>query len=254
VSGEAVHVYGIDLGSRAVKIAERTEGRTRPLTTCPTSEFYLKYITMRDGRHVLKRGELGLEEGVAIASTGYGRQRLPGEEAKMVPELKAIALGVAEQVEREECVVLDIGGQDIKAIRLRNGMVGDFATNDRCAASSGRYLENMAAVLGMTLEELTGYYQDPVELSSTCAVFGETELVGLLAEGHAPARLAAGVNQAVCSRILPLLARFPGTFLVVTGGVARNPGLIRMLSEATEYEILVLRHPEFIAARGCCLA
>ena len=150
--------------------------------------------------------------------------------------------------------MLDIGGQDIKAIRLRSGRVDDFATNDRCAASSGRYLENMAAVLGMTLEELTGHYEDPVELSSTCAIFGETELVGLLAEGYAPERLAAGVNLAVCSRILPLLARFPGPFLVVTGGVARNPGLIRLLGERTSYEILVPRHPEFIAARGCCLA
>ncbi len=162
MSGEGERVYGIDLGSRSVKIAERAEGHTRPLTTCPTAEFYRKYLTMRDGRHVLERGELGLEEGVAIASTGYGRQRLPGDEAKMVPEIKAIALGVAEQVDREECVVLDIGGQDIKAIRLRKGKVADFATNDRCAASSGRYLENMSAVLGMTLEELTGYYEDPV--------------------------------------------------------------------------------------------
>lgn len=254
MSGEGERVYGIDLGSRSVKIAERAEGHTRPLTTCPTAEFYRKYLTMRDGRHVLERGELGLEEGVAIASTGYGRQRLPGDEAKMVPEIKAIALGVAEQVDREECVVLDIGGQDIKAIRLRKGKVADFATNDRCAASSGRYLENMSAVLGMTLEELTGYYEDPVGLSATCAIFGETELVGLLAEGYAPARLAAGVNLAVCGRILPLLARFPGAFLVVTGGVARNPALLRMLAKSTDYEILVPRHPEFIAARGCCLA
>ncbi len=200
------------------------------------------------------REALGLEEEVPIASTGYGRQRIPGDEAVTVPEMKAIALGVAWQVEWEECVVLDIGGQDIKAIRLRSGRVDDFATNDRCAASSGRYLENMAAVLHMTLEELAGHYEDPVELSSTCAVFGETELVGLLADGYSPARLAAGVNQAVCNRVLPLLARFPGEHLVATGGVARNPGLVRLLQKATGRVVFVPRHPEYTAAFGCCLA
>jgi predicted CoA-substrate-specific enzyme activase len=166
--------------------------------------------------------------------------------------MEAIVDGVLVELGLREAVILDVGGQDAKALYVREGRLQDFAVNDRCAASSGRFLENMARVLGISLEELGRYWENPVRLSSTCAVFGETELIGLMGEGCPMESLAAGVNWAVAGRLLPLLARFPPLRLVLTGGGAYNAALCRILAEKTGREALVPRHPDFVAAEGCC--
>jgi predicted CoA-substrate-specific enzyme activase len=236
-----------------VKIGEKSPRGRAVIGSFPTAEFYREYIE-RGERTRINRQKLGLDAGTPIAATGYGKVRFLEDEAFLVPEIRAIALGVMEIVGKQDFLVLDMGGQDIKAILVSGGNVEDFATNDRCAASSGRYLENMASVLGITLEELTGYHDDPVELSSTCAIFGETELVGLMAEGCPLERLAAGVNLAICRRMLPLLARFQSELLVCTGGVARNQALIQFLAEEARLPILVPENPEFVASFGCCVA
>lgn len=188
---------------------------------------------------------------VPVAATGYGRARLGGG-AVMLPELEAIAAGVTELTGLRDAVILDVGGQDSKALLMRNGRLADFEANDRCAASAGKFLENMSKVLGMDWEEIGKYWENPVELSSTCAVYGETELVGLLGEGWPVERLAAGVNLAIMRRLLSLLGRFPLHALVFTGGVARNRALRVMLASRLGVEPVVPEPPEFVAAVGCC--
>ncbi len=254
MNANLVQVYGVDLGSRTVKIVERNAGGIRIKGIYPTADFYRNYMGLERGELILKKQELDMDERAPIAATGYGRVRLPEKDVHVIPEIKAIALGVSQVVEGGDYLILDMGGQDAKAIMVRDGRTVDFAANDRCAASSGRYLENMAAVLGISLEELTSYHDDPVELSSTCAIFGETELVGLLAEGYPVERLAAGVNLAICLRLLPLVSRFPSELLVCTGGVARNRSLVEFIKEKTGARIFVPENPEYIAARGCCSA
>jgi len=242
---------GVDLGSRYVKVAVEEEGGFRFLGPFDTASFYRRFIRPGKGGGTLRRGELGLAEGLPVAATGYGRARLAGG-VLMVPELEAVAAGVAALTGLRDAVILDVGGQDSKALLVSGGDLVDFKANDRCAASSGRFLENMAAALGMALEEMGDHARDPVELSSTCAVFGETELVGLLAEGVPPERLAAGVNRAILNRLLPLLSSFRVETLVVTGGVARNRALVRMLGERLGLEPVVPQPPDFVAAVGCC--
>ena len=243
--------YGVDLGSRYVKVAIDEPGGYRFLGPYDTAEFYRTYVEPAPGGGVLRRESLGLEEEPALAATGYGRARLGGG-AVMVPELEAIVEGVKALTGLAEAVILDVGGQDSKVMLMRDGRMADFAANDRCAASSGKFMENMSAALGMSLQEMGEHYRDPVELSSTCAIFGESELVGLMGEGYELDRLAAGVNQAILRRLLPLLSRFDVRTLVLTGGVAYNAALRGLLGERLGLEPVVPEPPDFVAAVGCC--
>jgi (R)-2-hydroxyacyl-CoA dehydratese activating ATPase len=243
--------YGVDLGSSYVKVACVEYGEYRFLGPYETAEFYRTYIEPGPGGGVLRRAALGLDEGAALAATGYGRARLGGG-AVMVPELEAIVAGAAVMTGLQDAVILDVGGQDSKAIVVRGGRMVDFAANDRCAASSGKFMQNMSAALGMSLREMGEHWRDPVGLSSTCAIFGETELVGLMGEGYALERLAAGVNHAILRRLLPLISRFEVRTLVLTGGVAYNKALRELLGERLGFKPLVPRPPDFVAAVGCC--
>lgn len=242
---------GVDLGSRYVKVAVEEDGGYRYIGPYDTAAFYRRFVRPGKEGGTLRMEDLGLAEGLPVVATGYGRARLGGG-VLMVPELEAVAAGVMEMTGLRDAVVLDVGGQDSKALLVSDGVLVDFKANDRCAASSGRFLENMAAALGMSLEEMGEHVEDPVELSSTCAVFGETELVGLLAEGIPAERLAAGVNRAILNRLLPLLSSFPVHTLVVTGGVARNRALVGMLGARLGLEPVVPHPPDFVAAVGCC--
>jgi (R)-2-hydroxyacyl-CoA dehydratese activating ATPase len=243
--------YGVDLGSRYVKVAVEEDGRYRFMGPYDTAQFYRTFIEPGPGGGELRRASLGLGEEPALAATGYGRARLGGG-AVMVPELESIVAGVTSLTGLSDTVILDVGGQDSKAMLVREGRMVDFAANDRCAASSGKFMENMSAALGMSLQEMGEHWLDPVELSATCAIFGETELVGLIGEGHALERLAAGVNHAILRRMLPLLSRFQVSTLVLTGGVAYNKALRVLLGERLRLEPVVPEPPDFTAAVGCC--
>ena len=244
-------VYGVDLGSRCVKIAAEGEDGFEFIGPFDTAGFYRTYIEPDAQGGMLRRDLLGLENDVGMAATGYGKARL-GRGAVMVPELEAIVEGVKALTGLTDALILDIGGQDSKALLMREGRMEDFAANDRCAASSGRFLENMSAALGMDLEEMGRYWENPVELSSTCAIFGETELVGLMGEGRSLQDLAAGVNHTILRRILPLISRFQAEVLVLTGGVAYNEALRKLLGEARSVRMVVPDPPDFVAAAGCC--
>jgi len=244
-------VYGVDLGSRCVKIAAEDRVGFEFMGPFDTAGFYRRYIEPDTEGGKLRRDELDLESEARMAATGYGRARL-GRGAVMVPELEAIIEGVKALTGLSDALILDVGGQDSKALLMRKGRMEDFAANDRCAASSGRFLENMSTALGMNLEEMGRYWENPVELSSTCAIFGETELVGLMGEGHKLQDLAAGVNHAIVRRLLPLLSRFQADILILTGGVAHNQALRRLLVEARSVQVVVPDPPDFVAAVGCC--
>ena len=243
--------YGVDLGSRCVKIAAEENGGFEFMGPFDTAGFYRTYIEPDAEGGVLRRDLLGLKKEAGMAATGYGKARL-GRGAVMVPELEAIIEGVKVLTGLTDALILDVGGQDSKALLMRKGRMEDFATNDRCAASSGRFLENMSTALGIDLEEMGRYWEDPVELSSTCAIFGETELVGLMGEGRRLQDLAAGVNHTILRRLLPLISRFQADVLVLTGGVAYNQALRRLLRETRSVDLVVPDPPDFVAAAGCC--
>lgn len=244
---------GIDLGSRMVKVVFMDKGQIVGSHVFDTIEFYRRHGRKSGELLRVNFNELGMGQADYTVATGYGRNTLGLEGAEIIPELKAHVLGAIYQTQLQEFTLLDLGGQDSKVIKVRKGRMADFQTNDKCAASTGRYLENMATVLGITLEELSQYSEEPVELNSTCAIFGESELIGKIIEGHSIARLAAGVNYTIFKRIRPMLNSLYSDVIVFTGGVARNMALQDIIRRETKFQVIVPGEPQLNGAIGCCV-
>jgi predicted CoA-substrate-specific enzyme activase len=247
---------GIDLGSRQAKFAALQGEDLLWLRAFDTIPFYKRYASLRDGRLHLDFAALELAPAAELSATplvvtGYGRNTLGLQGARVVPEIQAHVAGARLQTGLDTFTLLDLGGQDSKVARLERGILVDFLMNDKCAASSGRYLENMAKVLDVSLEELSRHHRDPVALDATCGIFGESELIGRVIEGHSLERLCAGVNNTLLKRVAPMLRRFPQDVLVVTGGVARNRAFIELLQESTGADIIVPAQPQHNGAIGC---
>jgi predicted CoA-substrate-specific enzyme activase len=191
-----------------------------------------------------------------VVATGYGRYQVEAD--LRVSEISCQARGVSFFFP-EVRTVIDIGGQDSKVILLspKTGKVLDFIMNDKCAAGTGRFLELMAQVLEIGLDEygpLAARRKEAVTLSSTCAVFAESELVGLIAQGKDRADLASAVCQAVAQRVVRMAERLGFVPpLAVTGGVAQNQGVLHFLEQETGLKISVPPQPLLTGALGACL-
>ncbi len=247
---------GIDIGSRTVKIALYQGKAPLMLKTLNTAEFYRSFCSSRSGNadgFAVDFEALGVPTFGRVCSTGYGRNNVRIKNASIINELKAHMLGAVFQTGLHDFTLLDAGGQDSKVVKVKDGAMADMVLNDKCAASCGRYLENMAAVLGITLDELFSHHADPVMLDSTCAIFGESELIAGMSEGVAQSCLAAGVNYSLFRRIRPMLERFPGDTLVMTGGVALNGAFLNYLKTGLAFrEVIVPPQPVMNGAIGCC--
>ncbi|HML32479.1 MULTISPECIES: acyl-CoA dehydratase activase [Sporomusa] len=246
---------GIDLGSRSVKLVIMNPG-TKQLTAAnvyETARFYREYGQRTDKGLAVDFGALGLPAVTGLTATGYGRNTIAIVGATIIPELKAHMLGASYQTGLTDFTLLDLGGQDSKVIKVRKGRMVDFQTNDKCAASTGRYLENMAAVLDISLAELADYSENPVELSATCAIFGESELIGRMVEGYTTAELAAGVNYSIYKRIKPMLSALKSDKIVFTGGVALGSAIKTFITREMGAEVIVPEHPQLNGAIGCAV-
>jgi predicted CoA-substrate-specific enzyme activase len=153
--------------------------------------------------------------------------------------------------------VIDIGGEDSKLIRLdKSGRVRDFAMNDRCAAGTGRFLEIVARRLGVDIHllgELSAKSRNPAAISSMCAVFAETEIIGLLASGTAREDIIAGVQAAIASRVTALAGRNIDLPLVFTGGVAMVSGMETALESVLGAGVIVSPDPQMTGALGAAI-
>lgn len=246
-------VLGLDLGSRNVKYCLMRDGEIETTGSIETMTFYREYGIRTEAGFGIDTGALGFGGVERVAATGYGRNAASVTGAENISELTAHFRGARWQTGLDDFTLLDMGGQDYKVMRIAGGRIVDMATNDKCAASTGRYLENMAAVLCITLDELGTYADDPLMLSTTCAIFGESELIGMVVRGEPVARIAAGVNRAVVERVLPHIGRMGGGVIVMAGGVALNGAVVRLLGEAAGEEVMVVDDPLHNGAIGCCI-
>lgn len=246
-------ICGIDLGSRQVKLVLMDNNKIMKTMQYDTISFYKSFATKRGNKLLVDFQKIGLPQCSKVISTGYGRLTIAIEGAQTIPEIKAHCLGALYQCKIENFTLLDLGGQDSKIIKVQYGKMVDFITNDKCAASSGRYLENMANILGIELDELGRHFKDPVELNSTCAVFGESELIGKIVEGYSLDNLAAGVNYTIFKRIKPLLYKMGYEKVIFVGGVAKNTALAEILKKELNSEIIIPSLPQYNGAIGCCL-
>lgn len=249
-----MNIVGIDLGSRSVKIVEFENENMSQSNIVDTAKFYRDYCTSSYNGIEVDFSKLGINNFGKIVSTGYGRNNVNVKNSRKIVELKAHLYGAIYNTGLQDFVLLDVGGQDSKIILVENGHTKDIVLNDKCAASCGRYLENMANVLGMTLSELIKHSSDPISLNSTCAIFSESELIGKIAEGENIEKLAAGVNYSLYKRIRPKLINFKKETLVVTGGVANNSAFIDFIKKDGLYKnVVVPPNTQLNGAIGCCI-
>lgn len=245
-----MRVLGIDLGSREVKVAVMENNKIVEMKKYSTVTFYRNYCEYEE-KIMVDVEKLNIGKVDYAVSTGYGRNNTDLKSFVGINELKAHAYGAMYQSGLEDFTLLDVGGQDIKVQKVEKGVVTDLDLNDKCAASCGRYLENMAAILEVELDYLSGFHADPIELNSTCAVFSESELIGKIAEGHSTEVLCASINHSLFKKLLPLLTKFPNDKLVISGGVAKNQGFCQYFEEEFK-EVIKLSEPQYNGAIGCC--
>lgn len=195
-----------------------------------------------------------------LVATGYGRHLAAERElaGEVISEIKAYALG-AHHLYPDVGTVLDIGGQDSKTIKVGpGGRVLRFEMNDRCAAGTGRFLENMAQALGMKIDEFGPHALEsggnPVRISSMCTVFAESEVVSLIARGEDSRRVALGLHQAIVNRVGGMIRRVGvQERFVFAGGVAQNPCLQKLFAEALDVPLTVPDDPQIVGALGAAL-
>jgi predicted CoA-substrate-specific enzyme activase len=204
---------------------------------------------------LLYENHLRRDQIASIVATGYGRKLIRAADTA-ITEITCQAWGVRHCIP-ETRTIIDIGGQDSKLLRLHaDGTVDDFVMNDRCAAGTGRFLELLAARLGVrlaSLGELVGRSQNPAAISSMCVVFAETEIVGLLASGVAMEDIVAGVQASLAARVAAMTGRNTAAPIVLTGGVAMVPGMAEAMQTALRHPLLVAPHPQVTCALGAAV-
>jgi len=252
----AAYFLGIDIGSLTVKVVFLDADRHLLTRGVVPAGYGGQEAAEALVARLLCEHDLAPAKVAYTVVTGYGRVRYDAADEE-VSEVSCHARGAFHLCPAVRTVI-DIGGQDSKAIRLdAHGRVIDFAMNDKCAAGTGRFLEVMAAALHVPLEEfgpLALKSEHPVSISSTCTVFAESEAISHIARGAARQDVAAGLHQAIASRVYGLAARVGlEAEVMLTGGVALNVGVVTALTKLCTQHITVPSDPQTVGALGAAL-
>ncbi len=246
---------GIDIGSRAAKAIILKDGAIIASTICDTGPESVKtaYATIDSA---MEGTGLALDDIDYIVATGYGRVLVPFAREN-VSEISCHALGINWYYPSVR-TVLDMGGQDCKAISVdAEGRVTNFVMNDKCAGGTGRFLEMIADVLGTTLGEigdLALQSRQEIPFNTICAVFAKTEAIAYLRQGISRSDILAGLNEAIAIRCLNLLKKVSiEKDFTITGGIAKNKGMVSKISEKVGLEPLLAEDPQLIGALGAAL-
>lgn len=206
---------------------------------------------------VLEDAGLKKEDMAFTLATGYGRTSLmDGIADKQMSELSCHAKGAYFLFPKVHTVI-DIGGQDVKVLRVEDGVMTNFQMNDKCAAGTGRFLEMMARTLEVDIAELGPLSlksTENIEISSMCSVFAESEVISLIAQNKETSDIAHGIHMAIAAKAISLMRRVglePG--YMMTGGVAQNPGVVKVLEEQLKAPLFISEEPEIVGALGAAL-
>jgi predicted CoA-substrate-specific enzyme activase len=255
-----MHAAGVDVGAITAKAAILNCEGKEPKNLLATALIFAGYDRAAAALQVLNQAlaQAGLarDQIGRLVGTGYGRVQVPGAD-RTVTEITCHARG-AHYLFPGVRTVIDIGGQDSKGIAVgAGGRVLDFVMNDKCAAGTGRFLEVMARALEVDLAECGEIALSAprrASISSTCTVFAESEVITHLAAGVPRDEIIAGIHAAIAARIATMVGRLPvQDTVVMTGGVARNAGVARMLEERLGHEILVSERSQLAGAIGAAL-
>ena len=248
-------VLGIDIGAATAKAVILEGGRVLSAVVIPTGFDVVKTAGEVTALARDKVGCLMEDLGYCVA-TGYARNIVPFAD-KTITEITCQAKGI-HKLYTGARTIIDIGGQDSKVIRVNGlGNVVNFAMNDKCAAGTGRFLEVMATIFGLKVSEMGEISLrsgSPCQISSTCTVFAETEVVSLRAQGKSREDLISGIHKAMVLRLMTMI-RMLGyeRQVVLTGGVAKNTGVRKYIEDEIKFEVEVPEEPQVTAALGAAL-
>lgn len=247
------YYIGIDSGSTSTE-----------LVAIDKDKKIIKNIMVRTGANASAGAKKALEKSgidkkdiAYLVATGYGRKNIDFADDN-ITEITCHAKG-AKHLYDDVRTIIDIGGQDSKVISVdEKGNVSGFVMNDKCAAGTGRFLENMAKVLEIDMGEMATVglnYKNDLTISSMCTVFAESEVVSLIAENHSVADIVHGLNKSVATKIKSMLgSKNDKTHIMMTGGVANNSGVVCELEKHLNTKIFIPKSPEFCGALGAALS
>jgi len=250
-----LYFAGVDIGSTMTKVVLMDKsGNLLSAIKGPTGPEH-RQLANEVMRQALEQASLQIDDISYIVATGYGRLNVPFAD-RQITELSCHARGVSSLFLNVRTAI-DIGGQDAKCMKIDNGRLISFVMNDKCAAGTGRFLEVTAATLGIRLEDMGDISLNAtkkIQISNLCTIFAQQEVVALLSRGEKLENILAGLHDALASRIAALARRLGiEPDLVLTGGVAKNTGMVRAMKESLGCEILVPEEPLLTGALGAAI-
>ncbi|HIQ75285.1 MAG TPA: 2-hydroxyacyl-CoA dehydratase [Candidatus Cottocaccamicrobium excrementipullorum] len=253
---QGMYVMGIDSGSTSTNAVIMDQDRKIKAfavvrTGAKSGESAQKVLDL-----VLEQANLKREDISRIVSTGYGRVSISFADEN-VTEISCHGKG-AHYFNPKVRTILDIGGQDSKAIHLNEkGEVTDFVMNDKCAAGTGRFLEMIARSLEIDIDELGPAAlksTEEIEITSMCSVFAESEVISLIAQNKEKTDIANGVCRSIANKSYSLMKRVGlEPEFMMTGGVAKNPGVVRAVEDKIGSRLYICPEPEIVGAAGAAI-
>ena len=250
-----MYTLGVDIGSTTSKAVILEDGENIVASSIVIATVGTAGVEEAI-KNVLNFSKLELNDIKAVVATGYGRMNYDVADYK-VSELTCHALGVHKEFPNVRTVI-DIGGQDAKVISLAaNGKMTNFVMNDKCAAGTGRFLDVMANILNLDIQDLEVEAlksDNPANISSTCTVFAESEVISQLATGRNIHDLVAGICKSVAIRVAALAKRVGIVEEVcMSGGVAKNSGVRNAMSKELGVEIVFSKNAQLMGALGAAI-
>lgn len=246
---------GIDIGGKDVKIVLLNNGNIIARVK-GTGGFNQGQVASDLLEKAAQSAAISRENIEHIGVTGSGKKYGPAHDVD-ITEVGAAVKGAVFTIPSARTVI-DSGAEDARGIKVENGSVKDFATNDKCAAGAGAFCESMARALELTLEEfgeISLTANKSVPINAQCAVFAESEVVSLINDKTEKKDIARAVNDALGERVVAMVKRVGvEKDVVVVGGLARNVGYVDALKRGLNVEIVIPEYPEYIGALGAALA
>lgn len=247
---------GIDIGSTMTKVVIADEDEKMMASHIGPTGAEHRHLALKVMDETIRKAGLSFEQLDFIVATGYGRINVPFAD-KQITEITCHARGIRALFPSAR-IVIDIGGQDSKGIKLdAEGKVANFVMNDKCAAGTGRFLEVISETLGVNLTDMGALSLTAkgfVQISNMCTVFAEHEVTSRLAEGAGVAEIVAGLHEAIAGRVVNM-TRHLGIEkdVVVTGGGAKNIGLVKAIEGKVGFPVLTPPEPFITGALGAAL-
>ena len=250
-----MYFAGVDIGSTMTKVVLMDKSDNLLSTIKGPTGPEHRRLANEVMRQALEQAGLQINDISYIVATGYGRLNVPFAD-RQITELSCHARGVSSLFPNVRTAI-DIGGQDAKCMKIADGRLTNFVMNDKCAAGTGRFLEVTAATLGIRLEgmgDIALKATKKIQISNLCTIFAQQEVVSLLSRGEKLDNIIGGLHDALASRVAALVRRLGiEPDLVLTGGVAKNNGMVRAMKESLGCELLVPEEPLLTGALGAAI-